>query len=145
MRKHKEIPEAEFVRLERIVRAHLAELRMEEALPELASWNSPGNSQKILNLVRDLCDDTLELRDQSNAELEEIEGKLMDEKCNLSDEILRLQRKLNMRKQHLQELKTLINREELEIKEQKRQFLLKAKPKQAQIERLERRRRSARL
>ena len=139
MKAAQRVPRGELSRLDKLIRVHLADIKRQDALPELAAWSDPGATQTILNLLRDLADEAIEMREQARTELDDIEGKLIEEKCDLTDAISRLQRKIDRKKQHLQEIETAISKEELQMKEEKRQFLLKTKPKRAQLERLQRR------
>ena len=139
MKASKQVTSGELARLEKLVQSHLAEMKWDDRLPPLASFSDPSSSQIIINLVRDLADEAIEARQQAHTELESIEGKLVNEKCDISDGISRLQRTINRKEQKLQELQTMISREELKLKDEKRQFLLSTKAKRTQLERLMRR------
>jgi chromosome segregation ATPase len=122
-----------------MVQNHLTEIEIEQQLPDISSWNAPGNVQSILGLIDRLATDAVELRARSDSELGTMENQLAQQQSDLRASISRLQREINFKEQHLQELQKTISDEELAAKKEKRKFLLAMRPKIAQLEKLQRR------
>ena len=133
-----ELGQTELRRLYRTVSAHL-EQDGYEPITHPSQWTNQIESQKIIDLIAQLSREVRSTRDSTRKQVNLIEGELINQSGELKGEIKRLERQINLKEQHLAQLKTDISKVQLEIGEEKRQFLLKQKPKLLQIQRLEKR------
>jgi hypothetical protein len=132
------ITRQELNRFEALTRQHLSELKDELSLPKLPNWKEGDYIQGTLDLVLVLAREVTKLREESRELLTDTEDRVNEREVALRIAITDLQKEVNMKKQHLQELNTSISREELAMKEEKKKFLAKMRPKTSHLERLTR-------
>lgn len=108
-------------------------------LPDTQIWNQKEAVQVIYKTILMLCDQVQNKTRKSKATIEEIENQLINERNKQKDELKALESDIIKKKQKLQKIQTQINEIELKSKEDKKQFILKKKPKEQLIQRLEKR------
>ena len=133
------ITSQEVDKLHSTIQQKLNELNLE--LPELNQWDQPDSQQKIFRCIIDLCNIIQTKKRDTRIELENREQQLVAERNKQKDTIKNLEYNVNQKKQYLQMLMTQVNDEELKSKEAKRQHLLKLRPKEQLLQRLQKRHR----
>lgn len=133
-----QLGEVELRRLYRNVCLHLQQQGY-EPISEPSHWSSQAESQKIIELVGTLSRNVKKNREATRTKINTIEGELINQAFDFKEEIKRLEKSIHLKEQHLSQIKTDISNVQLGIGEDKRSFLLKQKPKLAQIQKIEKR------
>ena len=133
-----QLGEVELRRLYRNVSIDLQELGF-EPISEPSKWSQQDESQKIIDLIGTLSRSVKKNRDEVRSKINSIGGELINQSFDFKEEIKRLEKSIILKEQHLSQIKTDISKVQLEIGKDKRNFLLKQKPKLSQIQKIERR------
>ena len=133
-----ELNVTELRRLYRTVSLHLQEQGL-DPISFPSQWTNQEESQKIIDLIATLSANVRENRDTTRKKINLIEGELINQSGEYKEEIKKLEKQISLKEQHLAQIKTDISKEQLEIGNEKRAFLLQQKPKLLQIQRKEKR------
>lgn len=121
-----------------IIQKQLSSLNM-PPLPDINDQNSSQNIQHYYKIILAICDDIKQAKDTKRNELVAMEKQLYELHHQQKEELEVYQKFINQKQQELQMLQTEISNEEIKLKEENKQYLLRLRPKKQMLEKLERR------
>ena len=122
------------------IQKQLADLEM-KLLPDFKKLSGEKQIHQIYSIILDLCHNIKEIKEKNRIEFHKMEKQLYDKQNEQKETIQKLEKQINRKQQQLSMLHTEISNEEIQMKEDKKQFLLKTRPKKQMLEKLERRHR----
>ena len=133
-----ELDDEEMCEVHAVIQKQLAALNL-PPLPEMKGNDSKQSVQQYYKVILSICQDIKEVKDTKRKELAEMEKRLYELQTQQKEELAEFNKLLNQKQQELQMLQTDISNEEIKLKEENKQFLLKMRPKKQILEKLERR------
>ncbi|KAK8842321.1 hypothetical protein M9Y10_025899 [Tritrichomonas musculus] len=133
-----ELDDEEMCEVYAVIQKQLSSLKM-PPLPEMKDRNSSQSIQQYYKVILSICEDIKQVKEKERAELAAMEKQLYELQHQQKDELAQINKILNQKQQELQMLQTDISNEEIKLKEENKQFLLKMRPKKQMLEKLERR------
>ena len=107
-------------------------------VPTMNSIATEAGSREMLRIIEKLADQVIEMKRAFTENIENREKQIQDERCKQASSITRYKKRINMKRQQLQDLKAQLNKEDLMIKQDKKDNILKMRPLQRKLDHLQR-------